>query len=468
MEGRSVCHFEGNHVKKLLIVLVLLGIGAVGVAYLLNNRAQATTLPPRVEKVERGDILEKAPSTGKTYPREFQQVATDVAVARVVDIDPAAQVGKIVAKDQVLVRLDDEIARSKVTEAQAAVKLAEASKAQAEASLAKAQAGQRQAERVQELAKHRYELVVKQADQVSATQRDDAEKAFNAAKEGVNIGVAQVKEAEAGISTAEANIAKANAALSAAQQLLSYYVIKAPIAGTIMEKRVNKGQLVSPQLTPVLFVITPDPNEIDLQAQVAEADISKIKIGMEARFSVDAYADEGPKFRAVVDFIPRMPNLPTARGLEGLPGLGGGGIPSQLSGPVYYTVTLNVKPYDGMERKPLLYGMTANVDFIVREVKNALKVSNQALLYRPERIEPELAKQIDEKSQAGWRTVWRYENGKERVIFVRTGASDGSKTEITQVDGDEKLDVGMEVVTEPAPAPEGGGIFNVSRSLRLG
>jgi HlyD family secretion protein len=104
------------------------------------------------------------------------------------------------------------------------------------------------------------------------------------------------------VAAAEAALAQKKAVLKEAQLKLSYTTIKSPIAGVVIDRRVNVGQMTSvgPN-APSLFLIAKDLRRIQVWASVDEADIGRIHVGTPVRFTVDACP--GKTFRGKVDQI---------------------------------------------------------------------------------------------------------------------------------------------------------------------
>jgi HlyD family secretion protein len=436
--------------KKLLIGLVLVAVVLIGGIWIWNQQTRAEPLPPRRALVGRSDIVEKVSATARVQPVDVYYVSSDVPYARVSEIMAGAEVGKEVKKGEELLRLDDQMARVKVDEANAAVATAESVKLEAEGKLASAEAYLGVAEAEEKLAlQDQKSAQVDLKDLASQGARDRAAMAVAKSREGINLAKSQIKQAEAAVLAADANIKKAKAGLTAANENLKMLVVTSPIDGTIIDKKVTSaGQVISPQTHPVLFAIVSDLNKFELEAQVGEADISKVRKGMSATFKVDAYAEDDTTFEGEVTQIAFVPTITASRLTE-----------SSTSGPVVYKVTLTVKPYTGSQPRPLKPGLTANVDLIVKRVKKALHVPNAALNYQPDDLSQEQLKQIQDRQAKGWRPIWAWKAGKAELLFVETGANDGERNEILKFEEGE-LKEGMEVIVEGPPKPANGGLFN--------
>ncbi|RPI98298.1 MAG: HlyD family efflux transporter periplasmic adaptor subunit, partial [Candidatus Aminicenantes bacterium] len=147
---------------------------------------------------------------------------------------------------------------------------------------------------------------------------------------------------------------------------LGYSVIKAPVDGVVITRKVNIGQtLQSSYAAPVLFQVATDLTKMKVECSVDESDIGKVKEGQKVRFTVEAYPNE--TFNGVVQQVRFSPET--------------------VQNVVTYTTIVNVDNPD----KKLLPGMTATVSIIVGEAKDVLRVSNGALRFTPNLSAEELA-----------------------------------------------------------------------------
>jgi len=131
-------------------------------------------------------------------------------------------------------------------------------------------------------------------DLISRSELDDAETAYDSARAQYEMAVAQYRKSEAGVKQAKTN--------------LGYTRIVSPVNGVVIAKNVEVGQTVAASFqTPTLFTIAPDLTKMQVDTNVDEADISKIKTGMEPTFTVDAYPDR--RFTGVVAQIRLSPTV---------------------------------------------------------------------------------------------------------------------------------------------------------------
>jgi HlyD family secretion protein len=228
-------------------------------------------------------------------------------------------------------------------------------------------------------------------------------------------------------------VAQTQAALHQAQINLAYTDIISPTNGVVISRSVDVGQTVAASLqAPILFLIAEDLAKMQVDTSVAEADVGKLRDGMLATFTVDAYPNE--HFRGVVRQIRNAPQ--------------------SVQNVVTYDAVIDV---DNTEAK-LKPGMTANVTFVYAEKDDVLRLPNAALRFRPP---PELLARMQrgelggkgkgrESGQQPRRMVWvlRDEDAPEPIPLA-TGISDGTVTEVMEGD----IHVGDLVVTDASSGP---------------
>ncbi len=237
--------------------------------------------------------------------------------------------------------------------------------------------------------------------------------------------------------TLRAQVASAEAAFSRAQRNREYAEITSPIDGVVMKRDVAPGQTVAASFqTPTLFVIAQDLTRMQILANVDESEIGRIKVGQRARFSVAAFPER--TFDAVVSQIRLQPTV--------------------TQNVVTYTVVLQAAN-PGSE---LLPGMTATVDFILDEIKDALLVPTAALRARPPDTSRSDRQQADgqqadtprpgaaaqgggQRLPEGMGVVWVKRGQTPERVVVRQLGSDLSSTAVEPARG--KLEPGDEVLT---------------------
>ena len=204
---------------------------------------------------------------------------------------------------------------------------------------------------------------------------------------------------------ANASVIRAQSQYDKAVTNLGYATITSPVDGTVISRKVDKGQTVAASFqTPDLFLIAEDLTKMQIETSVSEADIGVIKQGQSVTFTVDAYS--GQTFAGAVRQV-RLSPITT-------------------SNVVVYTVVIDV---DNADLK-LMPGMTAFVTIIVDSVKDIWKAQNSAFLLRSfKNIFENIDETITPKTHLA---IQR--NGK--VVFVKYTKGLASPTE-TEIKSDE-------------------------------
>ena len=301
--------------KKTLIILgIIIGCG-VGLYYIFRPSDKLTERQFEFVKVEKGDVTERVTATGTIQPINTVSVGTQVSgiIEKVY-----ADYNDEVKNGQLLAELDKFLLNESLSDAKAALALAENKK------------------RVAELNYNRYKDLYAQK----------------------LIAKAEMEESEISLITAESNLESAKANYNKAQRNMDYAEITSPVDGTIISKEVEQGQTVAASFsTPTLFTIAEDLSLMQIEASVSEADIGKIKDGMVAQFTVDAYPSDS--FGGTVRQIRLSPT--TEQNV------------------VMYTVIIEVPNED----KKLLPGMTAFVTITTDEKKDVLRIPNTTVQFKP-------------------------------------------------------------------------------------
>ena len=209
---------------------------------------------------------------------------------------------------------------------------------------------------------------------------------------------------------------QAKAAMVKVERNLGYATITSPIDGVVISRAVEEGQTVAAGFeTPTLFTIANDLTQMQVIADVDEADIGQVADGQRVTFTVDAYPDD--TFEGTVEQVR----------LEA----------TTESSVVTYEVVITAYNPD-LKLKP---GLTANVTIFTLEKENALAVPTKALRFVPD---AELLEEVgvtigsEGSSAPGKREVWVMRGRELQPCLVTTGAASGDLTEITEglSDGD--------------------------------
>lgn len=345
------------------------------------------------EAVRQGELTVTVTATGTVEPTNLVEISSELSGTMA---GVFADFNDPVTAGQVLAKLD-------TVQQEAQLSVQAASHTAAEANLASSQASLVEAEADFDIAKQLDERGVTSHTNLTAAE-------------------AALFRARANVQSAQANVDLAQANLEAQQAVLSKATIVSPINGIVLDRAVDEGQIVAASLSaPVLFTIAEDLAQMELQVDVAEADIGRIAVGDMASFTVDAYDEK--TFPAQISLV-RFASDST----DGL---------------VTYKAILSVKN-DNLLLRP---GMTATADIIVAQYEGVLLVPNAALRFAPPQvIEVEAADDtggggllgliMPSRSEDGTRAVshnslWIQRDGVAVEIEVEKGDSDGLNTIIS-------------------------------------
>lgn len=316
-----------------------------------------------------------------------------------------------VKKGQLLAQLDTAKLKDAVTKSQAAVAAADAKIAQAVATVAETKASLARMRRVSDLS----------GGKVPAkTELETAE--------------ATLQRAVANETSARAEAAQARATLKTDETNLSKATIRSPVDGVVLTRKVEPGNtVVAAMNTPVLFVLAEDLTRMELQVKVDEADVSNIKPGQPANFTVSAWP--GRPFPATIQRV----------------GLGA----TTTDNVVTYKTILHVAN-DDLALRP---GMTATASITTARRENVLLVPNAALRFSPPVVGTPTASggilgsllphplenpKKPTANASGQSQVWILDHNSPRAVTVKAGVSNGRYTEV--VSGD--LKAGTHVITD--------------------
>lgn len=347
------------------------------------------------EPATRGDLTVTVTATGTVQPTNTVDVSSELSgVIRkvLVDYNDQVKVGEALAE------LDTDKLKAELDHARATLNAASAKVKEAEATVEEQQLNLQRKER----------LLSKQAG--SQQDLDTAKAAYDRAVATLASARAQVGVAEADLRLNETNLSKA--------------CICSPVNGVVLMRKVEPGQTVATSFqAPVLFTIAEDLKQMELQVDIDEADVGKVREGQEATFAVDAYPDR--KFPARIQQL--------RFGSE------------RVEGVVTYKAILGVDNAD-LSLRP---GMTATAEIVVQQVKNALLVPNAAMRFSPPAEEvsgggsesllrqilprpPSFRKPSERESTGTNRRVWILRDGAPAAVKVAAGATDGARTEILE------------------------------------
>ena len=362
-----------QYLKYIIIALLIL---AAVIAF-LQIRKNRNKPEWKLDTPSRGTIREVVTATGALNPTILVEVGTEVSgTIKMLYKD----FNDRVKKGEVLARLDTEILSASVQSAQAEVNKARIS-------------------------------------------RDEARMEYNNSKSLASRDMVSQYEAQKDkytLDQAELNLATAQLRLQTAQKNLSNATITSPIDGVIVSREVSEGQTVAASMnSPTLFTIANNLDQMEITANVDEADIGKISVGLPVEFSVDAHA--GQMFTGTVQQI-RLKS-------------------ETDQNVVSYSVIIDAANPD----HKLLPGMTTNVSIITQSKDNALRIPETATRFTP-------SKEVWELFGFKWEDDL-ISNARKAAMEKAMAAATGGKP---SPDGAPKPDSAKTRFGRPSRRPSGG------------
>ncbi|HMF11296.1 MAG TPA: HlyD family efflux transporter periplasmic adaptor subunit, partial [Gemmataceae bacterium] len=341
-------------------------------------------------------------------------------------VDLPVKAGDVVEEGQILLQLDQRDALIKLRQANAAVRLAEAGVGAAEANLRLARTGKNLAQKAIDATEgieignvKRVEL--EGARDLADTKISAAEEAIAAAKSQVELAKSKVAEADYGLEVTTIRVPAGRNG----QPKRKYVVLK---------REVEQGQNVDTKLP--LFVLAADLGELEAHALIPESQITRVDVGQNAEFWVDALGDDKKLPAKVTEVRP----APSGSGIQGA---------------VNFEVVLNVENVKNKKTGAwqLMSGMTAQVEITDRFHRDVWKlpVNARSFTLEENHLTAEAKKAVAEAEERldmnKWSKIWILRNGKPWPVFVRlsgvgpdgeTGIKDAEYHEILEWDAQTK------------------------------
>jgi HlyD family secretion protein len=382
--------------RRLVIGLVVVGLSlVVGGGLALRGWSRPKPIPAdKIARVERADIARSVVAVGQVEPLskvEVKSKANGIIQALLVDV------GDEVTEGQTLAELDKENLQAQVREAKATLdgekanlRLATSAEAKAriEATNPELEFARRDLDRVQSLFEQKI---------ASPQVLDDAREAYEMAQNRRQLLQAAAESAAALVQQAQARMAAAQAALDRAEENLRYASIRSPIRGVVLARPTEVGDAVSSILNlgsaATLIMTLGDMRSVYVKGEVDEADVGKIRVGLPVRTTVESFP--GESFAGTVTRIAP--------------------IGKELNNVTTFEVRVSIANPDGRLR----VNMSANAEVVLEEHKQVLLIPEAALLY--DRGTNTSAQLLDPRAPGGFRKV-----------AVRTGISNGQRTEVLE------------------------------------
>jgi HlyD family secretion protein len=323
--------------RTLVVAGVLLVLGAGGYFAYERFKSPPSSLQLVTAPVSRGNVVAGIDATGRLQAVRTVQVGSQVSgTIKTLNAD----FNSVVTRGQVVAELEPSLFETQVEQAEATVNRMRADL-------------------------ERSRVQVEDAQLKLARARDLAERQL-LPKADLETAEANSRTAQAAVKSAEAQLVQGQASLNQTKVNLSHTVITAPIDGVVISRNVDVGQTVAASMqAPTLFEIANDLTQMQVNANIDEADIGQIQPGQPVRFQVDAFP--GQTFTGVVAQVRLNPVIE--------------------QNVVSYVTVINV-PNPEMRLRP---GMTANVTVEVAREDNTLLVPSSAVRFSPT---PELFAQL--------------------------------------------------------------------------
>jgi len=388
-----------NRRKGLIAVTVLI---VALVLVLVARKQKAATLEYFTAPAQTGPLRNVVNATGVVQTVVTVQVGSQVSG----QVDELyADYNSVVKHGQLLARLDPRNYQAQLENSEAAVASAQAHVQSAEADVKNQAANHASAKANLEAArvtkennavvfKRNADLtkegVVSKNDYDTAKANADSSAAkYDQADAAVAQAQAQNRSAAAGLQQAKAQLQQAEADLNRAKLNLEYCNIYSPVDGVVISRNIDVGQTIAASLqAPTLFTIANDLTQMQVNANVDEADIGNISDQADVKFTVDAYPNDS--------FAGRISEIRLN--------------PQTIQNVVTYSVIISISNPD-LKLKP---GMTANIAITVDQREKVLKVSNAALRYTPPNMQRE-----EPAGQRG--TAGKEESSPKRALKVQEG-----------------------------------------------
>lgn len=357
--------------KKIIILSVSIVAVIVVLWFIFGRKSNSTNYIVETATATRGDVSEAVTATGTIEP--VTQVEVGTQVSGIID-KLYADYNSVVTKGQLIAEMDKVTLQSELTSQQATY------------DGAKAEYEYQEKNYLRNKALHEKQLI---------SDTEFEESSYNYAK------------AKSTYESSEANLAKA-------KRNLAYATITSPIDGVVISRAVEEGQTVAAGFeTPTLFTIAADLTQMQVIADVDEADIGGVKEGQRVEFTVDAYPND--TFEGTV----------TQVRLEA----------TEESNVVTYEVVISAHNPD-LKLKP---GLTANVTIYIAERRNVINIPLKALRFVPDppsgkapAAESQPQPQPQEPGNDSIKTIWVQDNNTWTPRRVKVGMDNGVNVEICE------------------------------------
>ncbi len=419
--------------RNLLIIAGLVIVGLIGLRALGFGKKE-DAFEVSMAEAKKVEIVEKVTASGKVQPETEVKISPDVS-GEVIDV--LIEEGDSVSQGTLLFRIRPDNIQAAVESSGATVnaRRANLSQAQADLSQTKAQLVQAEADfkRNQDLFEQK---VISEAD-------------FQTSQANYQVAIEQVRSAEQNVEASRFNMANSQATLKQNLDNLSRTEIYAPVSGIVSKLSVEKGETVvgTGQMAGTEMLILADLNNMEVQVDVNENDIIRVKRGQSSDIDVDSYSSSGRIFKGIVTEIANTATETTT-----------------ADAVTEFLVKVRIlnesyKDLANQNTKPFRPGMTASVDIITQKKAGILSVPIAAVTTREakkgeaggkDKGKADIKKTSNDSGSSSKDDldeivfVYDKDSGTIKAQKVKTGISDFENIEIL-----EGLEEGQTVITGP-------------------
>jgi HlyD family secretion protein len=416
--------------KKKSNKLLYIGIGVVAflIVFLIIGKSQGwigkpKTIEVEVAKAKKVSITEKVSASGTVQPVTEVKLAPEVS-GEIIDL--TVEDGDSVRLGEVLVKIRPDILLSQLERSEAALSQQEANMESAKASLARAQATQMRAEQDYKRQEKLWnEKVISESD-------------WQLAQQNYKIAKNDLKSAEQSLEASKFVVNSTEASVRESRENVRRTSVLAPMKGVVSKLNVKKGERVvgTAQMAGTEMMRIADLNVMEVRVNVNENDIVRVHYGDSVIIDVDAYGNIEKQFKGIVTNIAN-----TARDKQSTDAI------------TEFEVRILIlqSSYDDLIKKgnkyPFRPGMTASVDIVTTKKQNVMSVPLSAVTTRnpdekgfggnegnnnndndrPQVTDSSKPKAVEKKDKV---VVFVNENGKAKMVEVKTGISDYDNIEI--------------------------------------
>ncbi|MEO7176567.1 MAG: efflux RND transporter periplasmic adaptor subunit [Saprospiraceae bacterium] len=417
--------------RKLIIGLVVV-FAVLLVFAMIRGKQKPKGLPVTFDTVQLRTIQEKVSASGKIFPEAEIKISSDVS-GEIVELYVAE--GDSVKKGQLLARINPDTYQSAVERGVAGVNSAKSQETVSQTQIASAQAGidQVEANLANQKKLHERNRQLLADGVISQADFDASQASLSALQASLRSAQSGLESAKRSSSGSKYNTSSAKASLKEMQTSLQRTSIYAPAAGIISQLNVEKGERVvgTIQMTGTEMMRIADLSSMEVQVEVSENDILRVKLGDAVEIEAEAYLD-----RIFKGYVTEIANSASNSA---------GGVAVSLNSDqvTNFIVKIRIDPdsYKDLLKPgrsfPFRPGMSASVDIVTMVEKDVLAVPIQAVTTRDEADSTNLNKSVQE-------IVFVADHDTAQIIKIKTGVQDNDFIQVK-----EGLKKGQSIVVGP-------------------